>query len=99
MDQEAETEEKGDVTAAEDSQQPFPSPSNGTPLKPPLSEAKHAEEEDLEEDFDTPALVVSREDPGPPVEAPGKRKGKEKGSARPGSQWEDPYCPLQTDSH
>ena len=56
MDQEAETEENGDVTAAEDSQQPFPPPSNGTPLKPPLSEAKQAEEEDLEENFDTASL-------------------------------------------
>ncbi len=59
MDQQAETEENGDVTAAEDSQQPFPPPSTGTPLKPPLSEAKQEEEEDLEEDFDASDPVVS----------------------------------------
>ncbi len=67
--------------------------SNGTPLKPPLSEAKQAEEEDLEEDFDASDPVVYREDPGPPVGAPGKRKGKRTSSPRlPGR---NPYCPSR----
>ena len=52
-------------------------------MKPPLSEAKQAEEEDLEEDFDTASLVVSREDPGPPSEHLEKGKERKKGLLAP----------------
>ncbi len=94
MEEEGANEE---VTAAQG--QPFSK--NGSPLRPPLNQPEEdGSEEENDEDSSPldPLYSHAQEDLGPPIGAP-RREREKSGPPRPDSQWRDPYCPLQTDSH